>query len=231
MYHYVYNIIGEDFRFYIGRRSSEVHPLLDTIYEGSPTDKTFKPIIKHILAIFDKIELASQLEHELHKLFKVDINKQYANRCIATKSGQCSTSKGYKHTEKAKENYKKGNKGKNKGHKRTTENKSRISSSCKKFWENPENRTKMIEAYSKRHCTEEGKQKRKESYRKIKENGYRQSTEKKYLFLDKSDIQHEIYLSDVHKYGLTKSAVCNLVNHPEKHKHHKGWRVIGCVLI
>jgi hypothetical protein len=225
--HYVYDIIGEDSRHYIGCRSHE-NPWEDP-YMGSSTDKTFVPKEKHILCVFNTREEAAKFEYFLHKSLKVDVNPNFANRSISTRGG-CSFSKGYRHTPEAVENIRKGNIGKNVGKVRSNDTKSLIGKQSKERWSDPEFKQRMKDSFSKRVVTEEGKQKRSESYQQRKEKGYRQPNGRKYLLLDPYGNQVEMYLSDVTEYGLQKSAICNLINHPEKHHYHKGWKVIGCVL-
>lgn len=225
--HYVYDVVGEDGRHYIGCRSHE-NPWEDS-YMGSSTDETFLPKKKHILCIFNTRKEASEFEYFLHKSLRVDINPSFANKSIATKGG-CSFSKGYKHSPEAIENIRQGNINKNVGRVRSESTKSLIGQQSKERWSDPDFKNKMKDSFSKRKVTEEGKIKRSKAYQAKKENGYRQERERKYLFLTPQGNQVEIYLSDVNKYGLSKSAICNLINHPEKHLHHKGWRVIGCCL-
>ena len=227
MLHYVYALQGADERWYIGARSFE-NPEEDYGYWGSNTDQTFLPIIKYILAIFETRQEANNFEHFLLKGFRSDLSSKFANLNISSPSGLCSFSYGYKHTSKAKKNYKKANTGKNVNKKRTKKTKETISNSMKKFW--GENYDYMHSKVSNRTVTEEGKRKRREKAKARKENGYRQASERKYLFLSDKQKLYEIYLSDVHNFGLTKSAICNLINHPEKHKSHKGWKVIGCII-
>lgn len=225
--HYVYDVVGEDGRHYIGCRSHENH--WEDSYMGSSTDITFIPKEKHILCTFNTRKGASEFEYFLHKSLRVDIDPRFANRSISTKGG-CSFSKGYKHTPEAVENIRQGNIGKNKGKVRSESTRSLIGQHSKERWSDPEFKNKIKDSFSNRKVTEEGRIKRSKAYQVKKENGYRQEGERKYLFLDPNGKQVEIYLSDVGDYGLTKSAICNLINHSDKHFQHKGWRVIGCCL-
>lgn len=225
--HYVYDVIGEDNRHYIGCRSHK-NPWEDP-YMGSSTDITFVPREKHILCCFDTRKEASEFEYFLHKSLKVDINPGFANKSIATKGG-CSFSQGYRHTPEAVKNIRLGNIGKNVGKVRSEDTKNLIGQQSKDRWSDPEFKQKMRNSFSNRKVTEEGRLKRSEAYQDRKKKGYRQAGERKYLFLDPNGNKVEIYLSDVGDYGLSKSAICNLINHPDKHFHHKGWKVIGCCL-
>lgn len=225
--HYVYDVVGEDNRHYIGCRSHE-NPWEDP-YMGSSTDETFMPKEKHILCLFDTRKKASEFEYFLHKSLRVDINPSFANKSIATKGG-CSFSKGYKHTQDAVKNIRQGNIGKNVGKVRSDSTKNLIGQQSKERWSDPKFKERMIHSFSKRKVTEEGRLRRFKAFQDRKKNGYRREGERKYLFLDPNGNQVQIYLSDVKNYGLTKSAICNLINHPDKHFQHKGWRVIGCCL-
>lgn len=87
-YHYTYLLIGHDHRLYIGVRSCDCLPEEDD-YWGSATDKTFKPISKHIQEIWQTRMQALAHEIKLHEEFNVGnfCNKLFANRCGATTIG------------------------------------------------------------------------------------------------------------------------------------------------
>jgi hypothetical protein len=83
-YFYVYYSYEEWGRGYIGKRQSSCHPNDDVMYMGSFTDKTFFPIHKIILQIFDNEEEALEAEILLHDFFEVDVNPHFANKAKQT---------------------------------------------------------------------------------------------------------------------------------------------------
>ena len=85
-YHYTYVLIGADNRLYIGVRSCNCLPKNDP-YMGSFTDKTFKPIAKHILGLWSTRGEAVAHEISLHNEFNVGVNPQFANKCKQSSIG------------------------------------------------------------------------------------------------------------------------------------------------
>lgn len=79
-YHYVYYSYELWGRGYIGARSTNTHPDLDTTYLGSFSDKKFKPSEKIIIQIFSSREEAIDAEINLHNFYQVDINPHFANK-------------------------------------------------------------------------------------------------------------------------------------------------------
>jgi hypothetical protein len=73
-YHYVYYSYELWGRGYIGARSTNTHPDLDTTYLGSFSDKKFKPSEKIIIQTFSSREEAIDAEINLHNFYQVDIN-------------------------------------------------------------------------------------------------------------------------------------------------------------
>jgi hypothetical protein len=67
-------------RGYIGARSTNTHPDLDTTYLGSFSDKKFKPSEKIIIQTFSSREEAIDAEINLHNFYQVDINPHFANK-------------------------------------------------------------------------------------------------------------------------------------------------------
>lgn len=86
-YHYVYYSYEEWGRGYIGVRSSNVPPELDTKYRGSFQDKSFKPTEKIILMEFKSRLEADQAEIKLHKFFQVAANPNFANKINSSSDG------------------------------------------------------------------------------------------------------------------------------------------------
>lgn len=87
-WHYVYYSYEEWGRGYIGKRSSKVPPSQDS-YMGSFKDKTFRPVHKIILAVFETSKQALEAEIALHSFYKVDENPHFANQARQTSSGFC----------------------------------------------------------------------------------------------------------------------------------------------
>ena len=92
-YHYVYYSYEEWGRGYIGVRSCECDPELDTSYLGSFYDKTFSPTNKVILQVFCSREEAIAAEVELHRFYQVDKNLHFANKVRQTTSKFCGSFK------------------------------------------------------------------------------------------------------------------------------------------
>lgn len=82
-YHYTYLLVGLDHRFYIGVRSCDCLPEEDS-YLGSFTDKTFRPISRHIQKIWLTQQEALAHEIKLHDEFDVAKNPLFANRAKQT---------------------------------------------------------------------------------------------------------------------------------------------------
>lgn len=80
--YYVYLSYEEFGRAYIGYRKCPLnHVPKSDLYMGSFRDKTFKPTQKEILATFDNDLDAINLEIELHKIYDVANNPDFANLC------------------------------------------------------------------------------------------------------------------------------------------------------
>ena len=122
-WHYVYYSYEQWGRGYIGRRSSRVHPSIDS-YMGSFRDKTFAPTSKIILAEFDSVEEAVQAEISLHAFFAVDSNPHFANQSRQTSTGFA---------------WSKGSPGP-----RTREQRQTLSNSMQGAWQKPEKRQKWL---------------------------------------------------------------------------------------
>lgn len=101
-YHYTYVLIGEDNRLYIGVHSDDKPPKEDG-YMGSFSDRTFKPISKHILGLWPTRKEAVIHEIKLHNEFDVGgSNKLFVNKAKQTSVGFDIT--GYTHTDETKAN-------------------------------------------------------------------------------------------------------------------------------
>ena len=90
MYHYIYEIVYQDFRKYIGVRSCNCHPELDVDYVGSsaytPDDEI---LFKTIIHIFDSREEANAAERWHHDFDDVAANNNFYNRAKQTSTGFC----------------------------------------------------------------------------------------------------------------------------------------------
>jgi hypothetical protein len=111
MNYYVYYSYEEWGRGYIGSKPSGClcNPMEDP-YMGSFTDKTFKPVHKIILGVYDSPAECIAAEILLHSFFEVDINPHFANLARQTSTGFISLVK----TKAHKENISKGLIGKKK---------------------------------------------------------------------------------------------------------------------
>jgi len=88
LYHYTYISVDlSDNRMYVGSRSCKCEPEKDTLYFGSFTDKTFKPVVKKILKIFESREEAFKHEIYLHFILDVANDPRFANRARVTTRG------------------------------------------------------------------------------------------------------------------------------------------------
>ena len=83
-YYYVYYSYEEWGKGYIGRRECTCLPHEDTKYFGSFKDKSFQPVQKIILSVFDNREEMCQAEVDLHLFFEVDKNPHFANKAKQT---------------------------------------------------------------------------------------------------------------------------------------------------
>ena len=79
--YYVYIIVGEDSRLYVGSYTSYDKFENDNYY-GSFTDKTFKPIKKIKVCECSSRTEAYKKERELQTILQVDSNSDFANKCI-----------------------------------------------------------------------------------------------------------------------------------------------------
>lgn len=91
MHHYVYYSYESWGRGYIGSRSCKVKPEEDINYFGSFYDKTFKPDLKIIIAVFESRRQALEAEITLHDFYCVDKNDHFANKARQRSSGFIAT--------------------------------------------------------------------------------------------------------------------------------------------
>ena len=98
---YVYYSYEEFGRGYIGSRARS--PVGDDNYLGSFKDKTFNPTQKIILAEFETMAEAMEIEGRLQRFFDVVPNPHFANKAEVTSTG--FTRAGYKIPEEELVNY------------------------------------------------------------------------------------------------------------------------------
>lgn len=85
MYHYVYLLINTiTGHKYIGKRSCNIHPNLDTSYMGSSRYVPKEQCDKIILSLHSSSKLALDEEIRLHNLYEVGINPDFYNKAKQT---------------------------------------------------------------------------------------------------------------------------------------------------
>lgn len=102
--HYTYILTDDSSKMYIGKHSCNKkcthktnQPICD--YMGSYKDKSYKPVTKQILDIYDSKQEALLGEVYLHDIFNVDVSELYANQA---KQRTDKFSFGGKHSKKSK---------------------------------------------------------------------------------------------------------------------------------
>jgi hypothetical protein len=116
---YVYYSYEEWGRGYIGSRSKS--PIGDEKYFGSFSDQTFCPTAKIILAEFDTMEQALEVEIALHNFLEIELNSHFANKARQTSKGWIYRGGGGKWSEERKRRFK------GRSHSQITRNKMRES--------------------------------------------------------------------------------------------------------
>lgn len=103
MYHYTYQINYSNGMKYIGVRSSECLPELDTKYVGSSAYTDNELITsKEILKVFETREQALLHEIEIHELYDVARSSDYYNKARQTSTGFDTTGIAFPQSEESK---------------------------------------------------------------------------------------------------------------------------------